>query len=379
MVSSKRGMRHLGSTIDLGSSETNAVYSTPLAPSEPPQVNLPHVDTQLNMHQLNGLFEDGSPAADGLRGRSIPIPASMSLPILRAQLTGPGLSPTADSHGSPTELSNPSASPNLTAEETQTEWSAVGHAATGKSGRVIHGLQEEIARLRRDCGVYRSRAEETQRSNETLKTQTQNMAERLRNLEQVNETNLNSIARKDRKIEELRSELQSERDKRKLAEASASKTNDMMRDERETHHREQAETQELAKYHQTQYDVLASSTKREKTDLNRRVKTLFDELKVLKDAYETHSLSTDHLEVIADQKNREVEGLKDAYEKLMNSHVEYKKIKDDELRDELERSRTNNDLIETSLASLNEAEVDMKWAVRLHNEREEKKAKKGTE
>lgn len=38
--------------------------------AEAPQVNLPHVDTQLNMHQFNGFFEDGSTAADGLRGRS---------------------------------------------------------------------------------------------------------------------------------------------------------------------------------------------------------------------------------------------------------------------------------------------------------------------
>src|SRR6202012_5053465 len=82
------------------------------------------------------------------------------------------------------------------------EWSsAVGHAATGKSGRVIHNLQEEIARLTRECSLYRSRAEEMQRSNEALKSQLQNVTERFRTSEQSNEVTLSSITRKDRKIE----------------------------------------------------------------------------------------------------------------------------------------------------------------------------------
>lgn len=369
MASLKRVMQRLSSTTSLSLINTDLVSLISAVSPQAPLLNLPHVDTQLNMHQINGLFEDGTPAADGLRGRS------KSLTTVCALLTHRAV-PSTDSHGSPSQPSNPSNPPNpsanpnpnptSTTDETPTEWSAVGHAATGKSGRVIHNLQEEIARLRRECGVYRSRAEETQRSNETLKTQVVNMSERLQNLEQVNETNLNSIARKDRKVDELRNELQSERDKRKEAESSASKTNDMMRDEREIHHREQAEAQELTKYHQTQFEVLASSTKREKAELGRRVKNLYDELKNLKNVHEEHCGSTQHLDVIAEQKNREIEGLKELHEKLVTTHVEYKKIKDDELRDEMARSRANNDKIEATLASVKETEGKMKWAINLY-------------
>ncbi|KAJ5085296.1 hypothetical protein N7532_010067 [Penicillium argentinense] len=382
MASLRRAIRRFGSVNALQPISAD-VAPSPTVPAEAPRLNLPHVETQLNMHQFNGLFEDGTPAADGLRGRF-----RIHAIAMRNLLTP--IRPSTDSHGSPSQPSHPSnlfnlpnpsnpsnlpTSPTLNgvADETPTEWSAVGHAATGKSGRVIHNLQEEIARLRRECGVYRSRAEETQRSNDTLKTQVQNMSERLRNLEQVNETNLNSIARKDRKIEELRNELQNERDKRKEAEASASKVNDMMRDERENHHREQAESHEQAKYHSTQYDVLVGATKREKAELSRRVKNLCDELITLKQAHEKHVVSTGRLDAIADQKNREIESLKDMNERLMTSHVEYKQMKDDELRETIEKAHANDALIEAALAQIRKTEEEMKWAIRLNESRVKEK------
>jgi len=268
--------------------------------------------------------------------------------------------------------------------EAPTEWSAVGHAAaTGKSGRVIHNLQDEIARLTRDCSLYRSRAEERQRSNEALKTQVQNMTERLQNLEQVNETNLNSIARKDRKLEELRIELNNERAKRQDAEANASKTNQTMQEERENHNRDQAKMQEIAKYHETQYEVLVSTTKRDRADLNKRFKTLYAELKTLAEAHKAQLVSFDRLDVIAEQKNREIDNLNAINEKLQARHDDYKTTKDQGLRGEIERTHINNDSIEDTLAAIKETQAEMRWAIHMNDiererkERKERKEKEG--
>lgn len=195
------------------------------------------------------------------------------------------------------------------------------------------------------------------------------MNERLRNLEQVNETNLNSIARKDRKIEELRAEHAGERTKRQDAEANASRTNDTMREERENHHREQAHTQEIAKYHETQYEVLSNTTKREKAELSRRVKALWAELQAMAEAQKTQVVCTERLDVIAEQKNREIEGLKEAHEKLLENHAEYKKTKDEELRGTIERAHANNAVIDAAIVSLKETESEMKWAIQLNKNR----------
>jgi chromosome segregation ATPase len=250
------------------------------------------------------------------------------------------------------------------------EWSAVGHAATGKSGRVIHNLQEEIARLTRECTLYKSRAEEYQRTNEAYKIQQQNMNERLRNLEQVNETNLNSIARKDRKLEELRLDLQHERSKRQDAETDANQTNHMMREERENHNRETARLSEIAKHHETQYEVLSSATKRDKAEFAKRINAIWAEFTTIADAQKTHIHSTERLEVLADQKNREFDSLKESYEKLLANHSAYKEEKDKEFRDTIDSAKSNNDNIAGVLAQLKETETEMKWAIRLNASRQ---------
>lgn len=365
MASLGRAMRRLASRPRLDVFFTEADSILPI-PTEAPQVNLPHVDTQLDMHQFNGYFEDGSTAADGLRGWSD------SMPAVLPQLT---FWPCTDSHGSSGQPALPATSPDSNPGEAPTEWSAVGHAATGKSGRVIHSLQEDIARLTREMSVWRSRAEETQRSNETLKTQLQNTTGRLHNLEQVNETNLYSIARKDRKIEELRNELNAERTKRQDAEVNATKTNQTMREERENHNREQARSQEIAKYHESQYEVLASTSKRDKADLDKKINAIFAQVRVMADSQVKQTVSFDRLDVISDQKNREIEGLKDIHEKLMAAHAKYKQTKDDELRGAIERSHANDDSIDAALVSIKEVETEMKWVMRLSKSREEEEKK----
>lgn len=280
-----------------------------------------------------------------------------------------------DTHGSPEQPTYSTTSPDPNSGDTQTEWSAVGHAATGKSGRVIHGLQEDIARLTREMSVWRSRAEETQRSNETLKIQLQNTTERLHNLEQVNETNLNSIARKDRKIEELRNELNSEHSRRQDAEVNATKTNQTMRDERENHNREQARSSEIAKYHETQYEVLASTSKRHKADFERRIDAVSAQVQHMADAHVKHLFSSDRLEVISDQKNREIEGLRDTHAKLVAAHTKYKQFKDDELRGFIERGHANDEAIAKALVSVKEVETEMKWVIRLSKSKDEQEKK----
>ncbi|KAJ5232970.1 hypothetical protein N7468_005926 [Penicillium chermesinum] len=290
------------------------------------------------MHQHNGLFQDGSPVPDERDSKS----------------------PSPSSNADPTSFKPARDTPE------QTEWSAVGHAATGKSGRVIHNLQEEIARLTRDLGVYRSKTEEATRLNETFKIQYTNAQERLRNLEQVNETNLNSIARKDKKIEELRTELQHERVKRQDAEEVANLTNSTMREEREIHHRAQAHALELAKHYETQYDVLSGTLKRDKAELGAKIKALWEELYSMQATQQEQSVQTERLEVLADQKNREIAALKESNEKLMTTHAEYKQVKDNELRETIERTNLNNTLIDKAIDSMKTTEAQMRWAIKLH-------------
>lgn len=260
-------------------------------------------------------------------------------------------------------------SSNAANKEAGPEWSsAVGHAATGKSGRVIHNLQEDIARLTRELTLHRSRAEEAQHNNETLKEQIVNLGERLRNSEQSNETNLTSIARKDRKIEELRSELQAERTRREKAEAEAAKVNQLMSEDREEFHRKCAEMQETTNHATTQYDALTKSTLREKGDLQKKVKGVRDELYALRRELEKKDEEQERLDALIDRQNQEVEAERNRIGSIFDAYEAYKTQRDNEIRDLLERGRLNETTIDTGLASLKETEDKMKWI--MHTKKE---------
>jgi hypothetical protein len=362
-----RAIRRLGSSRKLNTAEGISTDSLISIPEEAPQVNLAPVDTQLNMHRFNTLFEEEM-AVEGPKGSfksNCTSSHTSHLLTLRNRCT--------DSHTLPAQAPT-SASPRL-GNEAPAEWSAVGHAAaTGKSGRVIHNLQEEVARLKRDSALWQSRAEESQRTSEALKIQMEEMADWLRHKEQVNETSLKSIDRKNRKIEELRAELHAERTKRHDAQIVANETNEAMRVERQNHNRETARLQEEAKYFKNQYEVLSSATKREKADLERRVDKAWEKVNSIAETSSTQGECAKRLMVIGDQKNREIDGLYEVYNKAKALHADYKETKDKEFRGTIDRAHANNALIDATLKELKETQDKMRWVIRMSELNESKKA-----
>ncbi|KAI9044758.1 uncharacterized protein KD926_011729 [Aspergillus affinis] len=317
-------------------------------PQRSPRVSLPHVETQLNMHRYNGLFGPESPEPQ------------KEVPIMESSADSATLHSSIYSNGSP----NPT-----NGDTSTTEWSsAVGHAATGKSGRVIHNLQEDIARLTRECTLYRSRAEETQRMNDAFKTQVENMAERLRNLETANEMNLHSITRKDGKIEELRVEVQSEKDRRRRLEEQTNKAQQLMDEARDDFNRKCAELQEVANHSRTQYDVLAKAGQRERTEQQKKFKSIRDDFLALKGQHEEKNLQLERLDTVMAQKNREIEVSRENFDRLYEDYEAYKKAQDDEVRTLIEKGQQGDARMEAALASLKETEGQMKWVIQVKKE-----------
>lgn len=288
------------------------------------------------MHQFNGIFEAASLEARNGHSAAVDSPAETALP----------------------QSPNPSNGESIT-----NEWSAVGHAATGKSGRVIHSLQEEIARLTRECSLYRSRAEETQRMNDVFKTQVQNMTEQLRNLEMANEANLHSISRKDRKIESLRAEIQIEKNRRETAEGESRKVHHLMVESRDEFNRKTAELNEIANLARTQYDALAQAGQRERAEMQRRFQAIRGDIASLREANEKKNVQLERLDAIMAQKNREIEASRESFDKLVEDYAAYKRAYDSEVREMIERAYKNEAKLDVAVMSLKETEGRMRWAI----------------
>ncbi|KAE8548370.1 mother-specific HO expression [Talaromyces marneffei ATCC 18224] len=311
--------------------------------SDAPQLNLPRVETRLEIHQTNGLFD--SMATD------------------RRVVSNPANPPEDGVNGANGARGIVSKSSN---NDLSSEWtSAVGHASTGKSGRVIHNLQEEIARLTRELSLYRSRAEEAQHINETLKEQIINISERLRNSEQSNETNLASIARKDRKIEDLRAEVQNEKSRRLRAEAETAKVNQLMSEEQDEFHRKCAELQEMSNYSTSQYDVLSKTSLRERSDMQRKFKGIRDELASLRDQAELKDREQERLDALINRQNQELETERRRIQEIFTAYDTYKTARDREFEDLLTKGRQNQANVDAAVASLKETEDKMKWVMHV--------------
>ncbi|PYH97816.1 hypothetical protein BO71DRAFT_346194 [Aspergillus ellipticus CBS 707.79] len=322
-------------------------------PRRAPRVSLPHVETQLNMHQYNGLFEIGSSEQ-----QKMPAAVESTESIVSPATNGTNRS--SSTNGTHTSTAN---------DAPTSEWSsAVGHAATGKSGRVIHNLQEEVARLTRELTLYRSRAEETQRMNDAFKTQVQNMTERLRNLEQANETNLHSISRKDKKIDELRAEIQGEKDRRIQAEGESRKVNQLMDSARDDFHRKCAEMQETSSHSQTQYDVLAKTRQREQVEHLKKLKLLRDDFIGLKKHKDEGGVKLARMDALMAEKDRELEKSRERFDNLFANYEAYKRANDEEVRMLVENGREGEAKLDAALASLKETEDRMKWVLQVKNE-----------
>ncbi|KAL2870070.1 uncharacterized protein BJX67DRAFT_378618 [Aspergillus lucknowensis] len=310
------------------------------------RIDFLHVETGLNMPQYNGLLETDSPE----RQKGAAVESS------RETISPPPNHTNGFSH--PTN-----------GDATTAEWSsAVGHAATGKSGRVIHNLQEDIARLTRECSLYRSRAEETQRMNEAFKTQVQNMSDRLRNLEHSNEMNLHSLSRKEKKIEDLRTEIQNERARRQQAETEKERFHQLMDEAQDDFHRKAAELQEIAHHSRTQYDVLAKAGQRERADQQRRLKSIRDEFITLREKYEHTISQIDRLDSIMTQKDRELELARENFDNLFKEYEAYRRIHDEEVRSLIEDGQQGEARFSAALASLKETEGRMKWVMKVNRE-----------
>ena len=242
------------------------------------------------------------------------------------------LSPTSwNAEGSTTDGSSP-----------VTQWSsAVGRATTGKSGRVIERIQAENDRLRRELRLETLRREEEQKKSEMARGQMQSLQSAYDNVAHMRESDLLSWNRKERKMQELRSDLEGERARREEAE---SQLNQLMREtervEGELRAKLREETERAIRA-TSQYDILSSSWKQMDDEYRRKAEKLQSELaRIRLDSAEDRK-RLDQLEITVEQHRQEVEKMRVAKERLSKEFEIYKMETEKSTRGMKERAESN--------------------------------------
>ncbi|KAI2009202.1 mother-specific HO expression [Ophidiomyces ophidiicola] len=325
------------------SPDSGLLAATPITESPPPQVSLTNVEPRLNMHQYNGFFDSAT-----------------STPEKEASIVAEGKSNVVSQ--SPPTVTNGMSTTTI-------EWSsAVGHAMTGKSGRVIHNLQEDIARLTRECTLHRSRAEEAQRMNEALKQQLQTVMDRLRHSEQAYDMNLAAVDRKDRKIEELKAEMLNEKQRRIHAEADAQRTTQLAIEERNAYHRSLSEAQDTAQQAHSQYETLSQARLRDRREYQFRFNTIRRELGELCAREKERQNQLNRFDVIMEQKNREIATGRDRMERFSRLFEEYKADREHAFEKLVETGNRNDRAICDAISETKDVTDKMKWTMNVQKE-----------
>ncbi len=222
-------------------------------------------------------------------------------------------------------------------------WSAaVGRASLGKSGRVIDRLMGDNDRLQRDKTLATAKLEEEVKKSESARSTVEALGTSNANLQSMHEIDKAALTRKDRKIEEMKTELEAERARREKAEAEVKVTRREREEAVEKYKKEAMKEQEESRYASTQYDVLSKSWKSMESNYQRQTQKLRADIKSLQDSIARDQQKLSHLEVITDQLRQEGDKAKRAKENLFEDFEAYKREQSKSLSGIKERAERND-------------------------------------
>ncbi len=253
-----------------------------------------------------------------------------------------------------------------TSEFGSSSWSAaVGRATIGKSGRVIEKLQGDNDRLQREKKLATVKLEEEVKRGESARTALESLQISNENLTSIHESDKSFLAKKDRRIEELRADLEMERSRRENAE-KATRESRRERDEVvDQLRREAAEDKELVKRSNSQYETLAQSWKSLEDRYEWQMLKIKSDLETLRREMYGDSRKLVHLEVVMDQLRQEGDKTRKTKEQLALDFEDYKAEQEAGIREMRERAEQNDDNHKRTLKQMESMLGQMKYLINV--------------
>ena len=253
----------------------------------------------------------------------------------------------------------------------ENQWSsAVGHATlNGKSGRVIERLMAENDRLKRELELQILRSQELERNLETMRPQIEGLRTENDNLKHANSMDGTILARRDRKIEQLKAEVATERSRREASDQLARRLERQNEESQDTARRDVQLAQEEAKHATTHASVLEQSHRQLSSEYRQRaerwqkdIAVLQAQIKINNDKYDRLDVIGEHMRIETDRARQTQEEMAEQWDKYQKAHEEWKAALDDVANFENGKMRKLSEDMETITNK-------MKWVMSLQNSR----------
>ena len=274
---------------------------------------------------------------------------------------------TVSTIGTPTSEFGPTPGPD------PHNWSAaIGRAATGKSGRVIEKLMGENDRLQREKKLATVKLEEEVKRGESARLALEGLQASNETLSSIHESDKTQMTKKDRKIEILKVDLQSEKVRREKAEMETRESRREREKVVEELRRGAAEDREEARRSTAQYEILASSWKNLEDRYERQTQKLKADLNDLRIEVDGDKLKMTELEIVVEQLTHELAKVAQVKDKLLVGFQAYKKEQESGLQEIQEKAERNNSANEELHEQMSGVLGQMKHVVNVKRNSREK-------
>lgn len=300
--------------------------------------------------QQNGISQNG--VTETPRGISIQHTTPSRPAVANPRRTLPEHSDN-DPHPSSLQISPVQVSPTT---DNGSPWSsAVGRATTGKSGRVIERLMAENDRLQREMNLAQVRLDEENRRSESARSALEALRSTNENLAALHEMNISMLAKRERRIEETKTELEAERQRRERAEREAKEARRDRDEAVDRYKREAIVERENSRRATAQYDVLSISLKRLEDGYGRQTRKLEADVKSLQNDIVADQQKLTGLRTITDQIRSESQKSQTSQQQLIRGFDAYKAETErglEDIREEAGRNADANDQVQKEMQSV---------------------------
>ncbi|KAG9590867.1 hypothetical protein KCU84_g9572, partial [Aureobasidium melanogenum] len=248
----------------------------------------------------------------------------------------------------------------------------LGNANLGKSGRVIEKLMAENDRLKREIKAEAAKREELQRTANAQKPRLEALQAENARLSHCKAVDESVIKRRDRKIEDLKAELDIERQKRESLEHRVEEAERKMGEYQEHSNKEVQQAVEEAKHATTHASILETSHRQLSSEYRQRIAAANKQLRELSDDREEDRKRLIKLDVVNHQMRQESEKARKLYNELVVASDKYKTEKDSEVDlvfgdvKALKGSISRRELeLERTLEEMHEVMNRMKWLMNM--------------
>ncbi|KAF8467720.1 hypothetical protein BDZ91DRAFT_762531 [Kalaharituber pfeilii] len=242
---------------------------------------------------------------------------------------------------------------------------SLGRSTTGKSGRVIERLMAENDRLRRELKVETTARAEERKAREAILQSRDSLQST--NAILVHQTNIDkrSLEKKDRKIEELKNERDTERALRAIAERDLRQVQSEGDAELQRLRQELVMASTLREKAVSQYEALAAGWKRLDETYRTKVEEMRRKLDDMINERAKDQALLKRLDITVEQQRQEVEKMRAAKAKVTQRFEECMELAEAGLKDIRARSEKVEAEADRTLAEAGQALDEMRYVMNI--------------